>query len=193
MKREQRAQRPAPRRTRRTAGRHVRRLMAYGICAMMLLSIASPALAAQAQQTPRLVSKKSATPKIRKSLTRNGKIPRARALAQQGNLQVETNPQISVGMPVTPAHFNGDARRLPQIPIPQREEIERPRPGPRPETKQTLPEAVEPQAPAGPGQIVPAAPAPTPLLSFKGLTHDANGNGWPPDTNGDVGDLHYIQ
>lgn len=38
-----------------------------------------------------------------------------------------------------------------------------------------------------------AAPAPTPIANFAGMSLYANGAGWPPDTNGDVGPAHYVQ
>ncbi|MEO6589765.1 MAG: hypothetical protein ABIP06_10715, partial [Pyrinomonadaceae bacterium] len=41
-------------------------------------------------------------------------------------------------------------------------------------------------------QVVPNAPAPAPLFQFDGLGRPP-GNGFPPDTNGDVGPNHYIQ
>ncbi|MGD2090350.1 MAG: VCBS repeat-containing protein [Candidatus Aminicenantes bacterium] len=34
---------------------------------------------------------------------------------------------------------------------------------------------------------------PDPVSSFAGLNFSANGSGWPPDTNGDVGQTYYIQ
>jgi len=48
------------------------------------------------------------------------------------------------------------------------------------------------------GQSAPAEPAlilgtmPTPTMSFDALTFNLNGNGHPPDTNGDVGPNHYV-
>ncbi|MCP5046210.1 MAG: hypothetical protein GY940_03500 [bacterium] len=33
----------------------------------------------------------------------------------------------------------------------------------------------------------------TPIASFDGMNQSANGAGWPPDTNGDVGPTYYIQ
>ena len=36
-------------------------------------------------------------------------------------------------------------------------------------------------------------PAPPPSANFAGMQFSANGSGWPPDTNGDVGPNHYIQ
>ena len=36
-------------------------------------------------------------------------------------------------------------------------------------------------------------PAPAPIQNFAGMQFSANGAGWPPDTNGDVGPNHYIQ
>jgi hypothetical protein len=35
--------------------------------------------------------------------------------------------------------------------------------------------------------------APPPSANFAGMQFSANGSGWPPDTNGDVGPNHYIQ
>ncbi len=40
---------------------------------------------------------------------------------------------------------------------------------------------------------MPLAPAPAPDLTFPGLDHDNWGDGWPPDTNGDVGPTHFVQ
>ena len=34
---------------------------------------------------------------------------------------------------------------------------------------------------------------PTPTIQFAGMNLSANGAGWPPDTNGDVGINHYVQ
>ena len=39
----------------------------------------------------------------------------------------------------------------------------------------------------------PAAPAPTPLITFEGLDFATWGAGHPPDTNGDVGPTYYIE
>ena len=44
----------------------------------------------------------------------------------------------------------------------------------------------------------PAAPAPSPGTgggagNFGGLSYALNGDGWPPDTNGDVGPVYYLQ
>ena len=43
-----------------------------------------------------------------------------------------------------------------------------------------------------------AAPAPSPGTgggagNFSGLSYALNGDGWPPDTNGDVGPVYYLQ
>jgi len=39
----------------------------------------------------------------------------------------------------------------------------------------------------------PLANAPEASITFPGLDHDGWGDGWPPDTNGDVGPQHFIQ
>jgi hypothetical protein len=43
------------------------------------------------------------------------------------------------------------------------------------------------------GAVSQMAVAPAPLASFKGLDLTNWGAGWPPDTHGDVGPMHYIQ
>ena len=39
----------------------------------------------------------------------------------------------------------------------------------------------------------PVRTSPNPLISFAGLNFSQDGNGWPPDTTGDIGPNHYIQ
>lgn len=94
--------------------------------------------------------------------------------------------------PVYPYVWNGDLRDLPQSDSETRE--------PRqffneqellqPKTPGTLSanwrDGVTQDRP-GNGQI------PGPIISFPGMNFGANGNGWPPDTNGDVGPNHYMQ
>lgn len=89
--------------------------------------------------------------------------------------------------------FTGDLRDLPND---KPDDIERPeREGPNdppkylPPPKGILTELLKPQ-PKGESGIV--APAPLPLISFDGLGRPP-GNGFPPDTVGDVGPNHYIQ
>ena len=57
-----------------------------------------------------------------------------------------------------------------------------------------LPTGSSKQAGLTPSSIfAPAAPAPGPIMSFVGLGRTDVGNGYPPDTNGDVGPNNYIQ
>src|SRR5437879_4208300 len=88
--------------------------------------------------------------------------------------------------------FRGDVRQLPDSLPAQRET--RPRP-----------ERDEPFLPTAGGHddrvaqsIAPALPAPAPGTgsgagSVAGLDFANWGDGWPPDTNGDVGPIYYIQ
>jgi len=90
--------------------------------------------------------------------------------------------------------FNGDVRTLPQIPPEkfERPEFEQPEivPVPYPGT------AISPQASAAPfaaGIPSISGPAPSPSITFDGLDFTNWGAGHPPDTNGDVGPLDYVQ
>jgi hypothetical protein len=89
--------------------------------------------------------------------------------------------------------FSGDVRTLPQVPAEkfERPEFEEPKltPSIRPGTFATSPAQTAPVQSA-PG---PSAPAPAPGSSFEGLDFTNWGAGHPPDTNGDVGPLYYIQ
>ena len=91
--------------------------------------------------------------------------------------------------------FNGDLRSLPQTPDEMM--IDRPeREGPRPSPSFVGDPAVDPidaPPPPSPGVIAGAAPAPPPTSAFDGLDFNGFGNGFPPDTNGDVGPEYYIQ
>lgn len=98
--------------------------------------------------------------------------------------------------------FQGDLRQLPQgsISMMERPELEGPEPSPSFYVAPGQSSPVEdggkaPQAPAAGPAAGPAvaAPAPPPSSSFEGLSFGANGNGHPPDTNGDVGPQYYIQ
>ena len=83
---------------------------------------------------------------------------------------------------------NIDLRNLPQTPPTQRERPER-EIDPHPVELPGGPRAIEPT-----GQNpVPSAPAPAPNITFDGLDRANFGQGYPPDTNGDVGPTYYIQ
>ncbi len=95
-------------------------------------------------------------------------------------------PTVTVGATITAVSMDRDLRDLPRVPA----------------TPLSLPELDNP-LPPGPKQGAspidrPAPPAQSPdmpatIQNFDGMTHDLNGAGWPPDTNGDVGQLFYIQ
>src|SRR5579859_823907 len=90
--------------------------------------------------------------------------------------------------------FQGDLRTLPQIPPNkfERPEFEPPAivPVPYPETSSgSLPAT----AAGGTNASSPSAPAPAPSSSFEGLDFTNWGAGHPPDPNGDIGPLYYIQ
>ncbi len=89
--------------------------------------------------------------------------------------------------------FSGDVRTLPQVPPEkfERPEFEEPKltPSIRPGTLASSPAQTAPVQSA-PG---PSTPAPAPGSSFEGLDFTNWGAGHPPDTNGDVGPLYYIQ
>jgi hypothetical protein len=62
------------------------------------------------------------------------------------------------------------------------------------EEEETLPLPVRAPVPDTVAQMeAPAAAMPSPLSSFAGLTFSTWGDGGPPDTNGDVGPVYYIQ
>jgi len=92
--------------------------------------------------------------------------------------------------------FTGDLRELPRDRPIKAERPEREAPEPNPSlflppgtSAPSTDESAATQAPLG----GPNVPAPPPNRSFEGLFFSANGNGHPPDTNGDVGPNHYIQ
>ena len=88
--------------------------------------------------------------------------------------------------------FDGDLRN-----VTYRQPAKRFRPEREPpdHVPQILPGPTTPATPAPkqPDVETPAAPAPTPTISFDGLDFANFGAGYPPDTNGDVGPTHYIQ
>jgi hypothetical protein len=83
--------------------------------------------------------------------------------------------------------FSGDVRALPPAARARQERRERPEPA-------SFLSPTGQLAPIGsglPGDQL--APAPPPLASFEGLDFANWGDGHPPDTNGDVGPVYYIQ
>ena len=91
--------------------------------------------------------------------------------------------------PVTyAASFKGDVRRLPVIPsTPQRLR-------PEADDVERVLAALTTNAPDAARQKTYRPDSmPAPIQNFKGLSLAANGNGYPPDTNGDIGPNHYVQ
>ena len=103
------------------------------------------------------------------------------------------NPQPVISKLKKAGSFDGDLRNIPyQAPI----KIERPeREGPEPNPRAIIPPKSDTVAanPATPTENALAVAAPAPLSSFDGLDFANFGSGHPPDTNGDVGPLYYIQ
>jgi hypothetical protein len=88
--------------------------------------------------------------------------------------------------PVVPTTFRGDLRdlRRPKT-IPGSLRLQLEQPDASLETASASDPAVQSSA--------PLANAPGPSITFAGLDHAGWGDGWPPDTNGDVGPQHFIQ
>ena len=95
---------------------------------------------------------------------------------------------------VRPYVWNGDLRDLPQS-EPERA-IKSPGVFRLTPAEQRALEAKARQREAATAPLAPtviSAPMPPPAANFAGMNFAANGAGWPPDTNGDVGPNHYIQ
>jgi hypothetical protein len=97
-----------------------------------------------------------------------------------------------VSEPIYPAVRNIDVRELPQIGPTEKDhllpEFEMPGKGEREGAGATAP-VIDPVAQTAHGSEV----MPAPLANFAGLDQQNWGAGWPPDTNGDVGPVYYIQ
>ena len=95
-----------------------------------------------------------------------------------------------VDKPVYPTVRDIDVRTLPQAgPDPKsaplfRRPLSRPNPAPASQLRLIDP-LVQTQA--------AVSDMPSPISVFPGLDRNNWGNGWPPDTNGDVGPTYYIQ
>lgn len=109
--------------------------------------------------------------------------------ARSGNAAGE--PTISKTTAAAPASMDRDLRTLPFVPA-----------NPLPNVPELEPPAMEPPALLAkqPSATEPVPRAHTPTVnvltgsqSFDAMTHDADGAGYPPDTNGDVGPAYYIQ
>lgn len=94
-----------------------------------------------------------------------------------------------------PMVWNGDLRDLPQadqeVRAPEEPEVFRLTPLEIRALEAKRRQRPSPRAPEALGPV--SAPMPSPIANFAGLDFANFGNGWPPDTNGDVGPNHYIQ
>ena len=100
---------------------------------------------------------------------------------------------IHHGARVTPATFSGSVRALPQLD----KGVPRLFPAPRVEREFSPASGPKRELPGAPAQRAAhtsvSAPAPDPVITFKGLDFNTWGDGHPPDTVGDVGPAHFIQ
>ena len=141
--------------------------------------------------------------------------PRTRQVLLPGGGTVEVEvgqsdgPTISgpiISEPIYPAVRNIDVRELPQVGPTVKDRLlpEHERPGREGAESEAEREAEEEAKREGRGEVAevddPVAQKslgtgemPAPLSSFAGLDHQNWGAGWPPDTNGDVGPVYYIQ
>ena len=96
---------------------------------------------------------------------------------------------VMVGQPVAPREFRGDLRELPQIMTTKKQEqLPLLLPGIEPRKQPTS------NSPTPLLQIQsPTINMPSPLSNFKGLDYNTWGDGYPPDTVGDVGPNHSVQ
>ncbi len=115
-------------------------------------------------------------------------------------LQPPANPSGILGPftsePIYPYIWNGDLRDLPQVGAPDSIGGDAPDIVPARLTPMEM-KALDAKGATRDAllqsQLAGEEPAPPPIANFAGMQFSANGSGWPPDTNGDVGPNHYIQ
>ncbi len=122
------------------------------------------------------------------------------AAPAQTPLQPPANPSGILGPftsePIYPYVWNGDLRDLPQLGAPDALGGDAPDIVPArltPMEMKAIDAKSAQRAAALQSQLEGEDPAPPPIANFAGMQFSANGSGWPPDTNGDVGPNHYIQ
>ncbi|HEV7744974.1 MAG TPA: carboxypeptidase regulatory-like domain-containing protein [Pyrinomonadaceae bacterium] len=180
------------------------RLAAFLVLALVAVGIGVSTLASaqRRKQAKRAATVKTSDPKVLNRNTQKGR-------NIQGDGQVTPDPSLQQAIDSAPRvdrnpkelrmvaarSFTGDLRSLPYVKPVRRERFERdapevsPVPFGIPETEKKVEEPKE----LDQSRIVPAAPAPTPLVNFLGLDFATWGSGRPPDTVGDVGPNYYIQ
>src|SRR5947209_5325974 len=122
-----------------------------------------------------------------------GQTPEQIMTAQAGD-EIKPNvvsPKPKEGHLVKAHEFKGDLRDLPYIKPVKRERPEREEPEPNPTVYPGT--TTTTTTTSTPEQVTPSAPAPAPITTFDGLDFATFGAGHPPDTNGDVGPVYYIQ
>ncbi len=124
------------------------------------------------------------------------RIPQRSRMVQRPRSQDETTTPIPFGPPIEQAMTKAssaqlDLRLLPQVTV-TAQHPERPEREPPFVTPTQIQGNLIPTLPAVPDAAV-NAPAPSPSASFAGLDYANWGDGHPPDTNGDVGPVYYIQ
>lgn len=143
----------------------------------------------QRRLSPRIESDKPTRPNEKGSRAKGSGTNRLKNAPKEQNIP-ETSPVTEVTfVPVRsarPTAFHGDVRQL----RPVKHKLKKERPEPR-DPSGELPATLQVDSALQP--FAPAAPAPTPARNFAGLDFINWGDGWPPDTNGDVGPNHYIQ
>jgi len=177
----------------------VRRAVGIGLFAVAAIAFAMVGSLAQIRKTSAPTApanaalKKKTTPLDVRKRARTSNQPRSTRNALRNlPLPQQTGVQISEGERVTPVEFNGDLSKLPKMPtLPKVMRMPRERDDFPVGTKQSIEDTPPPQS--ANALTAPAAPIPTPSVSFKGLDFNTWGAGWPPDTVGDVGPNHYVQ
>jgi hypothetical protein len=170
---------------------------------VLLLAVAATTIAFASVSSAKFKTNSSRATKTTKPKSSTEERERLVETSGENDLESVKTVQATAGMPgfdqkpkelhltKSGRQFNGDLRNLPKTKPADMERPEHEGPEERP-LFYVPPKGTMPLAPASQPKLVPAAPAPTPLVSFNGLGRPP-GNGFPPDTNGDVGPSHYIQ
>jgi hypothetical protein len=124
------------------------------------------------------------------------RIPQRNRMVHRPRTQDETTTPIPFGPPIEQVMTKADSvqldlRLLPQVTTQQH--AERPERQPPFVAPVQVQQDLIPTLPTIPQLPAVNAPAPSPSSNFAGLDYASWGAGHPPDTNGDVGPVYYIQ